>query len=260
MASLAQKLNRNPMLELIPHSYHQHLLSPLHAALWAICLVGWLSATQAYAHELEDGFVERSVAVVVRPDNATISYSIGANEVTRGQLVAMWTRDQESEASEAHLDDGNSQQMADTSFLRVVGDAVVKGTTVEVDGTPVSLELVEVIPTPRHPVEATVVMRMKLPTSAKDAGSIALKVYDRNFEAGPRATQARADPHADGSQELPVLLGGAFRYAIKGAKGVMLNRSTVAPILVRAKRRLVAEIPADQIDAEQQFSAEVILP
>jgi ABC-type dipeptide/oligopeptide/nickel transport system ATPase component len=55
-------------------------------------------------------------------------------------------------------------------------------------------------------------------------------------------------------------MGGAFRYALKSANGAMLNRSTVAPILVRAKRRLVADIPADQLDTEQQFSAEVILP
>ena len=69
MGSLAQELNRNPMLELILQFDPRRSLKPLSTI---ICLVVWFAVGQANAHELEDGFVERAVAVIVRPGEATI--------------------------------------------------------------------------------------------------------------------------------------------------------------------------------------------
>ncbi len=235
------------MLKLIPHFRKHQVLRLGFAGICAVYLLLLSLHNEVRAHELEDGFVERAVAVVVRPGNATISYSIGANEATRQQLTTRWSGGEGSGASDSVPNDGDSQEGGDASFLRVVGAALLEGTDVEVDGLPVDLELIEVIPTPRHHVEATVVMRLKMPKPAAGAPSMLLTVHDGNFAT-------------EGSQEILSLTDGAFRYAIKGAQGVMLNRSTVAPILVRSKRRLIAEIPADQIDAEQQFSAEIILP
>jgi len=195
--------------------------------------------------------VERSVAVVVRPSEATITYSIGANEITRQQLADLWNADKEAEAGE------------EAPFLKVVGHALLSGMTVEADGDPVSLELVEVMPTPRHHVEATVVMRLKLPSPLTGADSILLTFQDRNFQkchSAEGVVEPDLEAPSSNSHGTRPAVDGAFRYALKGANGVMLNRSTVAPILVRAKRRLVADIPSDELDAEQQFSAEVILP
>jgi len=217
------------MLELILQFDRQRYLRLLSTIVYVVV---WLAVAQVNAHELEDGFVERAVAVVVRPGEATIKYSIGANEAT-------------------------------CPFLSAVGDALVNGMTVQADGKPVHLELLEVIPTPRHHVEATVVMRLKLPDPVEGANSILLKFQDKNFKkhrSPPGDVEPGLEKATLNSQHDRGAMDGAFRFALKGAKGAMLNRSTVAPILVRAKRRLVAEIPADQLDAEQQFSAEVILP
>ncbi len=252
------------MLKLIPRFHKTRLLGTELAALCTFSLVVWLTNAKVHAHELEDGFVERAVAVIVRPDHATISYSIGANEATRKRLIAKWNGDEEERATDLVPSDGESTGGADNDFLRVVGGAVLKGTDVEIDGASVDLELVEVIAAPRHHIEATVVMRLKMPIAADGAGALALTVFDRSFQADPNfcSTNVESKTQGDGDDlpEAPKGFDGAFRYAIKGAQGVMLNRSTVAPILVRAQRRLVAEIPGDEIDSEQQFSAEVILP
>ena len=248
---LAEILNRNPMLELIHYFDRQRYPRHRLTTFCAICMAAWLGLGEANAHELEDGFVERSVAVVVRPGEATIRYSIGANETTRQQLANLWRADNDAEADE------------DALFLKAVGDALLNGITIEADGAPISLELVEVMPTPRHHVEATVVMRLKLPSPVAGADSILLEFQDRNFRncrVTPNAVAPGVETSLSNSQDAHFTMDGAFRYALKGANGVMLNRSTVAPILVRAKRRLVADIPADELDAEQQFSAEVILP
>ena len=234
------------MLELILQFDRQRYLKPLSTI---VCVVVWLAVAQVNAHELEDGFVERAVAVVVRPGEATIKYSIGANETTCQELANSWS--------------GNREADEDAPFLSAVGDALVNGMTVQADGKPVDLELVEVMPTPRHHVEATVVMRLKLPDPVAGANSILLKFHDRNFKkhrSAPSDAELELEKAPASSQHAWVAMDGAFRFALKGAKGAMLNRSTVAPILVRAKRRLVADIPADQLDVEQQFSAEVILP
>ena len=252
------------MPELILHFRQQPQSRQLLKTVCTVLVFAWLiAAAEVHAHELEDGFVERAVAVVVRPGEATVSYSIGANENTRQQLIDRWSADEETEnsaAAEPPAAEEQGQEEDNADFLAIVGDAVVKGTAVEVDGNPVALELVEVIPTPRHHVEATVVMRLKLPSPVEGAGSVVLTLYDRNFETLQSVSEPGTETTASDAEDVPAALSGAFRYAIKGAKGVMLNRSTAAPILVRAKRRLVAEIPEDQLEAEQQLSAEVILP
>jgi hypothetical protein len=76
-------------------------------------MVAWMTVAPARAHELEDGFVERSVAVIVRPGEVTISYSIDANETTRRELAKLWRGDVEAGGKAA--------------FLESVGDAIVNG-------------------------------------------------------------------------------------------------------------------------------------
>ena len=259
------------MLKLILNLCRERYWLPMSAIVLAVCLVVSLAAAEASAHELEDGFVERSVAVVVRPGEATISYSIGANETTRQLLANEWSSDGGAmtapcvvEGVKEHAQaQAKAQEGGDVPFLRHVGEAVMRRMTVEADGEPIGLELVEVMPTPRHHVEATVVMRVKLPSPLAGAKSILLKFHDRNFKkcrSPARVAEPALEATPVDSRHVPVAMGGAFRYALKGANGVILNRSTVGPILVRAKRKLVAEIPAEQLAAEQQFSAEVILP
>ena len=43
-------------------------------------------------HELEDGFVERTFAVVIRDNIATAKYSIGVNETTLKEIIAQWQK------------------------------------------------------------------------------------------------------------------------------------------------------------------------
>ncbi|MFK7767909.1 MAG: hypothetical protein AB8B55_11860 [Mariniblastus sp.] len=59
-----------------------------------------------HSHILEDGFVERTVEVVVRDDVARVEYSVGLNERTMLQLLAGW--DVESAKRALELSDGVS--------------------------------------------------------------------------------------------------------------------------------------------------------
>jgi hypothetical protein len=63
-----------------------------------LCLGAIFSATGS-AHELKDGFVERSFSVVVQDGKARCQYSIGLNDVTMNDLIDQWSAAKESSQS-----------------------------------------------------------------------------------------------------------------------------------------------------------------
>ncbi len=162
----------------------------------AVCIVALLM-TKVNAHELENGFVERSVAVVVRPGEAIIQYSIGANETTRQQLARSWSQDAAARETSGQLSgqQAATKENVEAAFLDLVGQALMRRLTVQADGSPVKMELIEVLPTPRHHVEATVVMRAELPANSDQASTMQLNFCDDNFARRPAA-----DPQVAGWQ------------------------------------------------------------
>ena len=217
-----------------------------------------LPSRRLLAHQFEDGFVERAVAIVVRPDKTTIEYSIGANEVTRQCLMDYWSGETSSEKDQ--IPAKNASTTVDAPFVEAVGQAIARRLVVAADGNPVAIELVEVIPTPRHHVEATVVLRFNTPQPAAGKKSVELTFEDRNFFLPTAEDTTDKTDQTDKDEPSPVPLGGAFRYAFKATSGAMLNRSTVAPLLVRAQRLEDADLTTTQLKEHMRFGGDVILP
>ena len=66
-----------------------------------LALVSALSPYPIAAHRFDDGFVERSMAIVVRNDIASVEYSIGLNDVTIQQLLNEWNPAQSADQAES---------------------------------------------------------------------------------------------------------------------------------------------------------------
>ena len=239
--------------------------------LWVAALaVTSTSNSDLWAHQFKDGFIERAVAIVVRPDQTIIEYSIGANEATRQRLIECWSGVNSAETDERSAEDTGGA--IDARFVAAVGQAIARRLVVAADGKPLAIELVEVIPTPRHHVEATVVLRFSTPQPVAGKKIVTLTFEDRNFFLSTAGDKAEETEEADNGEPspvplgepspvpTPVPLGGAFRYAFKATGGVMLNRSTVAPLLVRAKRLEDADLSPDHLKEHMRFGGELILP
>jgi hypothetical protein len=62
-------------------------------------------STALAPHKFEDGFVERTMAVIIRDDTAYVEYSVGLNETTLTQIVEEW-ESREGSADENSSDAG----------------------------------------------------------------------------------------------------------------------------------------------------------
>ncbi len=58
--------------------------------------LGWAATSGPALHEFEDGFVERTLEVVIRDNVATAKYSIGLNETTLCDLLDQWKKSHEN--------------------------------------------------------------------------------------------------------------------------------------------------------------------
>lgn len=72
---------------------------PYHFHIDSIAVKGWAllvlitCPTNAVAHQFEDGYVERTVAVRIRDRSGTIEYSIGLNDATMAKFGEQWPDD-----------------------------------------------------------------------------------------------------------------------------------------------------------------------
>ena len=67
-------------------------------------LIACSCVTGAIAHEFKDGFVERTMAVVVRDQTAIVEYSVGMNAETMRQVVDRWAKNNKTTPSENRVD------------------------------------------------------------------------------------------------------------------------------------------------------------
>ena len=170
---------------------------------FSICLQ-FHPAQISLAHELEDGFIEKAMEVVIRDDTATLKYYVGINDNTIDQVVAKWikkaapkTKSQpDSIVEKLNFSDLLLQQLSTSIELKI-------------NDKPVKL------------------------------------IQKRVYEPGKHHFNWVAEfefPLANGTNELSLVdqefrqMKGAARYSLKALGSTMLLKSSVAPIIIRAKR------------------------
>lgn len=235
------------------------------ACFTAICGMSIHDASLCDAHVLEDGFVERTMAVVVRPGVGRIEYSIGVNEVTRKAIVHHWQSKQipsgklDREPNPLSPDPSPLERAARGSdspedvnlptsdgqpsieFLELAAAHVAASVKVMVDDLPVELRISDVIPTPRHPMEVSIVLEFDVPQS----GEMKLSLNDSCFDDGFVSFQGESIPESVADDEKAASFQGAFRIAIKGSGNAMVVKSDTAPNLARATRHVDRELTAE---------------
>ena len=263
----------------------------------AITIVSWtlmffVLSTESKAHEFEDGFVERSMAVVIRDNIARVEYSIGLNPKTKVQLIKFWSAQDPASSAVTEVDGENETNSISSArsvdFLQLAGDNVSRRLRVLADGNTLKPQLISSLASARHHVDVTVTMEFLLPLNESGV-SMVVEIFDGNFlppavaeslvtQKLPNTTnqgdgeqsdreQSEAEPStakekvlvSPEGQLLPAPFGGAFRYAIKSKGNAVLNRSNVASILIRAKRQLDANFSEAELGSAYNIQAELVI-
>jgi hypothetical protein len=210
-------------------------------------------STALAPHKFEDGFVERTMAVIIRDDTAYVEYSVGLNETTLTQIVEEW-ESREGSADENSSDAGltkpapngtidspkSSESVKDihaidaellAKFRMLAVKKIPKNLAISYDGNPIELEAAVDGPPPRHPFTMTIKFKFKLPQSQKSE----LTIADNNFK-----------------NQI-----GAVRYSLKATGKSMIFQSNVAPILVRSERVMLGKQTNPDKDAQAAIDAEL---
>ena len=192
---------------------HPSRLIALIAAIYLAVHVSVLPASMYAAHELEDGFIERAVQIVVRDQTASVSYFIGINEATQAELVAKLAPNTPSTDSQL-IDSLTEENLKSPQALL---HQLAEGLNVMIGETRVTVKPVTIEPAAKH--HFTWVARMKFQLA--ESKSTEITINDENF------TQH----------------DGAARYSIKALGTAMILKSNTAPIIIRAKRHLLDSLP-----------------
>ncbi len=192
------------------------------------------------ADELDDGFVERAVQIVIRDDQATIKYSFGLTEPTMQQLLDGWAVGRPLPETDQPVDleavtgvsspsvatptsEGQVTAVEPTLTPRqadqILGN-LAASLTISADGRPVDLEPVLLEPSSRHHYRYIAHFKFQLPQS----NPCKLSVQDNNFRQ----------------------FDGGARYALKALGATIIQQSNVMPIVVRAKRHLLNKDALDE--------------
>ena len=256
-------------------------------AFWPIvanvCLVFAMFTTtsEVSGHEFEDGFVERSVAVVVRGNVARLEYSIGLNPNTRQQLIEFWqTTSCAIEPTESGQAPETEPKQQKPDFYQLAATHLSRRLRILVNNQPVRTKIISALQSSKHHVDATVSLEFVLP-AADALVPIAIEISDGNFFRKRRGQQeitpepiktpssktfsgfaqtqkiSGAKPHLLPAPLLPAPFGGGFRYAFKTKGSTALNRSNVASILIRADRHLDDDFTDAQLDIAFKIKAQV---
>lgn len=251
---------------------------PSGRAFWPMTIILCLAFAvliavgEAKGHELEDGFVERSVAVVVRDNVARMEYSIGLNPNTRQQLIAFW-HSTDVDGEEIESDQGEITELVQQKpdFYQLAADHVSRRLEIFVDNQPVQPKLISALQSSRHHVDVTVTLEFSLPESEAQI-PVAIEIDDGNFFRGKMVQEKSAPATLDGGDGgsavpqktiraahrlAPAPFGGGFRYAFKTAGSTVLSSSNVASILIRADRHLDNDFTDAELDHALRIKAEV---
>ncbi len=199
-------------------------------------------ANPAWAHELEDGAVERDCQIVIFPDRVEIQYSLEMNAKTRDQ-VALAAKESKGKSKNSEKRTGlPSFPTTDPEELRKQWDDFRKefATTlaekieVRIDGKqakpmPARSETIE-----KHSISLEFVLTIKhVVTSAGQS----IEVTDKNFTEN----------------------AGYLRIAMKGRRKVKIANSTVPPIVSSLERTPWEEFTVKQQQKRRQAKARFFL-
>lgn len=215
---------------------------------FSLTLATVLSTDQAGAHQFEDGYIERAVAVRIRDRHVRIEYSIGLNDATMKKFMHRWPNDQglyeqfQQEQTENNAKPNPDDQKNDSpteqpinlpedgslvneidlirAFAKVATPQLKNGLRVLSNNQPLILKLVSATPSPKHHATLETVWTAQLPPDAM----VELSVQDNNFLQQP----------------------GGIKYSLKTSGSSMTLRSNVAPILIRSTRIGLDSVTADQ--------------
>ncbi len=231
----------------------------------------FIAAGKANGHEFEDGFVERSVAVVVRDNVARLEYSIGLNPNTRQQLIKFW-QSTDGVESGTESDDGekteSTQQKVD--FYQLAADHLSRRLEIVVNKQRVQPKLISALPSSRHHVDVTVVLEFILPATEAQV-PIAIEIADGNFFRKRTGRQENAGATLETYHDVsrpqritrdaphlwPAPFGGGFRYALKTMGSTVINSSNIASILIRADRHIDDDFTDAQLERAFRIKAKV---
>lgn len=206
-------------------------------ATW-LTLAAFVWPNEAVAHQFEDGYIERAVAVRIRDRDVRIEYSIGLNDATIKKFIEHWPNDQKL-YEEAHGELSNrtgttiatndkSSTPAETpinlpeegslvneillirAFGKLAAPHLKVGLRVLVNEKPMVLKLVSAQPSTKHHATLETVWKFQLPHDSMAKMSI----QDTNFLQQP----------------------GGIKYSLKTSGSSMTLQSNVAPILIRSTR------------------------
>jgi hypothetical protein len=213
-------------------------------------------ARPSLAHKFPDGYVDRTIAVLVRNRHVEIEYSIGMNDRTMGRLIEDWQSsemtskalfseenrigndkstipfEKDSASTMPRLADiellsedslpeftSNDPKVFD-AFEKLASERLIAGFQIVKDGRVLKMpDRWEKLPTKRH-MSLTLKLEFELPEKKTND----LVIEDKNFHT----------------------LAGGIRKSIKAKGNSILAKSNAAPIIVRAQRVERADVDASQ--------------
>ena len=203
--------------------------------LIALCI----SPSAIEAHELEDGFIEKTVAVVVRDHLATVEVSLGINPATMKQQLEKWQSESlqselKAELPKQDLEKGQDPENAQTpesdlskveeienAFRLYAFEQFAKELKVSLDGQSTKLSKVSVEQSSRHHFAMIAKYSFAIPKQQR----VQLVIEDQTLKS----------------------MKGGSRYSLKTKGKSILFKSNVAPIIVRAKRNDLAKLAPEQL-------------
>lgn len=223
---------------MLTHSQLKRLISALSLTMATVAC-----SNCADAHQFEDGFVERTVAVRIRDRMGTLEYSFGLNDATMEKFRNNWPNDQalyeEFQQAKESLPvaqpheknspnhERNSIEGEDTdlpedgtlvneidlirAFAKTATPRLSEGLRIFANEHALTLKLVSATPSARHHATLETIWQFQLPA----VPIIRLSVRDTNFLQQP----------------------GGIKYSLKTSGTSMTVQSNVAPILIRSTRK-----------------------
>lgn len=159
------------------------------------------------AHDLPDGFVERSTAILIRDRQIKIEYAVGLSAGTMRSLLERWGEQIDGGWRAPAIDD----EMVREEFVKRSPQHLLKGVNLRLDDRPLEMEVRRAERSVRHHYDLELTLQADLP---KQPGMWRMEWDDKNF----------------------LDLDGAIRKSCKAAGRSLLIRSNAAPIIVRAER------------------------
>ena len=172
---------------------------------FSACLL-FQAVDRAFAHELEDNFVEKAVEVVIRDNKATLKYYVGVSDSTAKSYIEKWTGTKLSDDQTINVEVDFAEQLA---------KRLVESVELKINGTQRKLRPADVSNPAKHHFTCVAKLEFEL-----DNGANEIQIVDKEFQE----------------------IQSAARYSLKALGSTMLVNSNVAPIIIRAKRH---ELNAD---------------